>query len=111
MDNDVICESPLYQMILEEGLAQGHEKTYAKAYARGYEQGYKEGYIIGCREAFVEIVEIYFPELKVLAIQQVACVKNVDLMRQFIVKISRASDAKEAAGMLLDLPKEASQEQ
>jgi len=55
-------------------------------------------------------VEARFPVLKVLAMQQVADVKDSEPLFQLIVNFRTASDAKEAAGMLLDLPKEAQEQ-
>jgi hypothetical protein len=93
-DHNPLRESPLYQRILEEGRAQGRKEAH------------KSIYLLTLREAAVGIVETHFPVLKVLAMQQVADVKDPESLLQLIVKFRTASNAKEAAGMLLDLPTE-----
>lgn len=87
---DILHESPLYQIILEEGDSKG--------YARGSEET--------IRQAIVNIVQAHFPELKGLAAQQVAPIKNVTLLHHLLVKISTAPDAKEAHSLLLGLSTE-----
>lgn len=96
---DILHESPLYQMILQEGREEGRE------------EGLKEGEIKGHAKGIISLVQAHFPELKDLATQQVATIKDATLLNHLLVKISMASNAKEAAGLLLDLPEETSQEQ
>jgi hypothetical protein len=100
---DILHESQLYQMIMQEGEVKGHEKGLAEGIAKGREEE--------LRQTIVSLVQDRFPELESLAARQVAIVANIARLRRFIIKISRASEAKEVAGMLLDLPQEASQGQ
>lgn len=90
---DILHESPLYQMILEEGREEEREVT-RKA----------------LRQGIINVIQGHFPELKSLAAQQVAPIKNVTILNHLLFKISLTSDAKEAAGMLLNPPTEAQEQ-
>jgi predicted transposase YdaD len=111
---DILHESPLYQMILEEGESKGHAKGLAEGIAKGREEGItlgrEEGIALGLGQALVNLVQMHFPELKNLAAQQVAPIKNITLLNHLLFKIGSASNAQEAHTLLLNLPKEEPQE-
>jgi predicted transposase/invertase (TIGR01784 family) len=110
MDN-LMHESPIYQMILEEGEIKGYAKGLVEGIAKGREEGIEEGIALGLGQAIVNLVQAHFPELKGLAAQQVAPIKNVALLNHLLFKISSTSDAKEARSLLLNPPEEKPQEQ
>src|SRR5437868_14673528 len=86
-DGSWLRESGLYQMIVQEGRENA------------------------LHQAIVDLVQARFSELKDLATQQVATTRNVAHLHSFLVKVGVASNAQEAENLLLDLPKEASQDQ
>jgi len=100
--HDLLHESPLYQIILEEGEIKGHAKGLAEGLAKGREEGIEEGIALGLGQAIVNLVQAHFPELKGLAAQQVAPIKNITLLNHLLFKISASSDAKEAHTLLLN---------
>jgi hypothetical protein len=84
--HDLLHESPLYQIILQEGSEAA------------------------LHQAIVNLVQARFPGLESLAAQQVAATKNIAHLHRFLVKIGTASDAKAAQSLLLGLPQEEPQE-
>jgi len=97
-------------MILQEGEIKGHAKGLAEGIAKGREEGIvqgreegiEEGIALGLGQAIVNLVQAHFPELKGLAAQQVAPIKNITLLNHLLFKISASSDAKEAHTLLLN---------
>lgn len=92
MDDNPLHESPLYQMILEEGREEERERS-RKA----------------LRQGIINVVQGHFPELKDLAAQQVAPIKDVALLNHLLLKISSASNVEEVRSWLLNPPKEEQQ--
>ncbi|GAC1367972.1 MAG: hypothetical protein NVSMB44_34140 [Ktedonobacteraceae bacterium] len=81
--HDILRESPIYQMILEEGLQENLQRL---------------------RQIISDIVQIRFPELVDLASQHVAKISDSNLLQQLNIEMATARDAEQARRILLDRP-------
>jgi hypothetical protein len=103
--HDMIRETPIYQLILQEGREEGLEEGIEKGIEKGIEQGLIEGIEKGqrnaLRQAVIDVVQERFPKLVRLAKKQVIVIEDIALLRHLVVKVSIAQTAQEAKEQLL----------
>jgi len=75
--HDILRESPIYQLILQEGLQI-------------------------LRQAIVDIVQVRFPDLVAWAEQKIAQISDPTLLRHLSVEVVTAQSAEQARRLLLD---------
>ncbi len=94
--HEIIREAPIYQEILREGLEQGREQ--------GLEQGLEQG-----RKASIDILlmltNAHFPSLVALLREQVAPVKDLNILQDLAAKILSAKTVDEARTYIIGLDK------
>jgi predicted transposase YdaD len=87
--HDILRESPIYQLILQEGLQEGLQK------------GHLEGLQMQ-RQTIADIVQVRFPDLVTLAEQKAAQISDPTQLRHLSIKMVTAQDAEQARRLLLD---------
>ncbi len=102
--HDLLRDTPIYQEILREGLAEGIEQGREQGIEQGREQGIEEGREEGKLEAFRHILliltEKHFPELASFAQEQAMLIRDVGVLDDVIVKMSAARTEHEAFAVL-----------
>ncbi|HLG65653.1 MAG TPA: hypothetical protein VKY19_27275 [Ktedonosporobacter sp.] len=96
---DLLRETPIFQMIFAEGRTEGE----AKGRIEGEAKGRTEGILAGRRKTLVHLVSKRFPRLQASAEQQVLHVDDPELLDNLIIDLSVAHDEQEAAGILQSL--------
>ena len=90
--HDIIQESPIFQMILQEGMEKGLEQ--------GRELGLEQGRLEATRRILLIVTEKRFPTLAPLAQEQAARIEALDEIDALIVAISSAQSELEAQNAL-----------
>ena len=94
--HDTLEDSPIYQMILQEGLEKGLEKGRVEGRVEGREEGMGQGRLEATRHILLILTERRFPALATLAEEQAALVDDVELLNSMIVTVGSALTEREA---------------
>ena len=97
MFQDILRESWVYKEIGQEYFEQGIEK--------GIEQGIAQGKLQGQREMLLNFVQKDFPEITVLARQQVDKITDPEILQAAFLKLVHAQTLEEAKKIFFDLDK------
>jgi len=84
--HDILRESPIYQMILQEGREEGQEAGQIKA----------------LRQTIIDIIQVRFPDLVSVAEQRVASISNLTILRHLSIEMVTAQSSKQAQRILLE---------
>ena len=97
---DILRETRAFKELAKEGLQQGLEQGLQ----RGLQQGRKEGQLESLRQALLKIVEVRFPDKKMirLAKDQVARIENPEVLQRVLINVSVAQTREEALERLID---------
>ncbi len=101
MLGDFLCDSPVYQEVLEERLEKGIEKGREEGLAKGREEAIQQQ-----RSALFNITLDRFPELVRQVNKAATTVDGPAILLQLIVKISTAQTSEEVKYLLLLLTEE-----
>lgn len=93
MFQDILRESWVYKEIGQESFEQG------------IEQGIEQGKLQGLREMLLSFVQKDFPEVTVLARQQVDRITDPEILQAIILKLVHAQTLDEARKIFFDLDK------
>ncbi len=94
---DILRDTPVFQELLAEGLAEGLEKGLAE----GLEKGIKEGELRAQRQTLLAVVQERFPGIVDLAKKQADAIEDPEALRRLIVKMSIVQTSEEARQYLL----------
>ena len=102
--HDIIQDSPIFKMILQEGmekgLEQGRELGMEQGRELGLEQGLEQGRLEAARHILLIVTEKHFPALAPLAQEQAARIQALDEIDALIVAITSAQNELEAQNAL-----------
>ncbi len=105
MFQDILRESWVYKEIgqeyFEQGIEQGIEKGIEQGIEKGIEQGIEQGKLQGQREMLLSFVQKDFPEVAVLARQQVDRITDPETLQAIVLKHT----LEEAKQIFFDLDK------
>ena len=101
MFQDILRESWVYKEIGQEYFEQGIEKGIEQ----GIEQGIAQGKLQGQREMLLNFVQKVFPEITVLARQQVDKITDQEILQAAFLKLVHAQTLEEAKKIFFDLDK------
>jgi len=87
--HDILRDTPIYQLVLQEGRQEGRE----------------EGSLATARKMAITAVQVRFPQLLTLAQEQVKRVDDVNTLDDLHIEIIRAQTDEEAKRALLELTK------
>src|SRR5437588_1676651 len=99
MFQDILRESWVYQEIGQEYLEQGIEKGIEQGIEKGIEQGKLEGQ----REMLLSFVQRHFPEVMVLAKQQIESITDSEVLQAMFLKLSDAESVEEVKKILFEI--------
>ncbi len=85
--HDILRETPIFQLILEEGR----------------EEGRLEERLVTLRQSIIIIVQARFPALEQLAKEQVSISEKTEVLAALIASLSVALDEQEARSLLLSI--------
>src|SRR5205085_7440970 len=91
----ILRESWVYQEIGQEYLEQGIEK--------GIEKGIEQGKLEGQREMLLSFVQRHFPEVMVLAKQQIESITDSEILQAMFLKLSDAKSVEEVKKILFEI--------
>ena len=98
--HDILRDTPIYQLILQEGRQEGLVEGIEKGLEQGIEKGLEQARQL-LRQTISTIVAERFPKLSKLARKQVVFVENTDVLQDLIVKLSVSQNEAEARQHLL----------
>jgi predicted transposase YdaD len=101
MFQDILRESWVYKEIGQEYFEQGIEQGIEK----GIEQGIEQGKLQGQREMLLSFVQKDFPEVVVLARQQVDKITDSEILQGAFLKLVHVQTLEEAKQIFFDLDK------
>lgn len=98
MLRDIIKDTEIYQIIMEEGWEKGLEKGREEGWEKGREKGQEEGREKGLEEGraafhqlILEDVQDRFPELVEMAIRYVNAVADLDALKKLARNVVSAN--------------------
>ncbi|GCE48609.1 putative transposase YdaD [Thermosporothrix hazakensis] len=110
MLNDILRDSPIFQLIEQEGIEKGRREGIEKGRREGIEKGRREGIEKGrietSRHTALAILQARFPQqpaLHALAQRVLAGLVDLSLLQQLPVRFSTVSSPEEAQQLLLSL--------
>jgi predicted transposase YdaD len=89
--HDILRESPIYQLILEEGRQEERKKGDTKE-------------VKAMRQSVSDVVKARFPDLAKVTKQRVAKIKDPKLLRNLLVEMAKAESSEQARQLLLTQP-------
>lgn len=95
--HDILRDSPIYQLILQEGREEGVQEGLQQ----GLQQGLAEGQRRAMRDAIISIVEERFPSLLDLAERKSEQIRPISTLQRVVLKLSIAQTAEEVREYLL----------
>ena len=102
--HDILRDTPIFQEILREGLAEGRELGIEQGKELGREQGREQGISEGKLEAFRHVLLIWiekrFPSLTTLAQEQVTRIQDIQVLDDMIAEMSVAQTIEDASSIL-----------
>lgn len=105
--HDFLHDSPIYQLILQEGREEGIQQARQQAIQEGIEQGIQQGLAQGqrqaLRDAIIAITLERFPDLIDLAERKTERVQRSIILQQIVLKLSVVKTAEEARQYLLKI--------
>ena len=89
--HDILRETPIYQIILEEGFEKGLEQGLEKGIEQGLERGHEEEKL-NLRLLLANLVQGRSPELASLAKECAARIEDLQVLRQIVMRLSIIED-------------------
>lgn len=97
--HDILHDTPIYQLILEEGREKELQEGLRKGLKEGRGKGLKEGLAkareeecLNLRMIIINIVQARFPGLVETVKIQVAPIEDVAVLRQLVIQLGIAQD-------------------
>ena len=96
MMQDILHESEIYQLIMQEGLE------------KGLERGRQEGKLEGLQETLLALVQARFPKMIRLTKGLALVTEDPETLQNLILKVSMAQTSEEARNYLLEVGEDSS---
>jgi predicted transposase YdaD len=95
MYRDILRESEIYQIIVQEGVEKGIEKGIEKGVKKGHQQELQD-----LRQILIGFVQARFEELVPLATKQTAGIADTEKLKNLTLKVGLAQSLEEARQLL-----------
>ena len=99
MYQDILRDSEIYQIIMQEGVEKGIEEGIEKGIEKGVKKGHQQE-LQDLRQILVGFIQARFQELVPLAIKQTARITDIEKLKNLILKVGLAQSPEEARQLL-----------
>jgi hypothetical protein len=103
MDLDLIRDTEIYQIIMQEGFEKGIQQGLEKSMQQGLEKGVQQSNqqeVQDFQQIILRLFQRDFPELTALATQRLGAISDLNLLRNLVLDVTAATSVEQARALL-----------